>query len=89
MRRHVDAASKHEALALAGVTALRMFIAGDDAGLVCGTAADLAHTMTAAMTKYLGIEAGLLPSPSITFSHLPSPSLAFSGTSASRRWSTR
>jgi len=54
--KHVDAIGKHEELACAGVTALRMFIAGDESGLICGAAADLAHSMTTAMTKYLGIE---------------------------------
>ena len=57
MRTHVDATNKNEELAEAGVTALRMMVAGDDSGLICGSAADVAHTMTVAMTKYLGIEA--------------------------------
>jgi hypothetical protein len=57
MRKHVDATNKNEALAEAGVTALRMMVAGDDSGIICGTAADVAHAMTTAMTKYLGIEA--------------------------------
>ena len=37
--------------------ALRNFIAGDNANVICGSAADIAHTMTEAMAKYLGIEA--------------------------------
>ena len=57
MRKHCDALNKNEALAEAGVTALRMMVAGDESGLICGTAADVAHAMTTAMTKYLGIEA--------------------------------
>ena len=57
MRKHIDAEGKNEELALQSVTALRMFIAGDDTGIICGSAADVAHTMTTAMAKYLGIEA--------------------------------
>ena len=57
MRKHIDEIGKNEKLAQAGVTALRMFVAGDDTGLIVGSAADVAHTMTEAMTKYLGIEA--------------------------------
>jgi hypothetical protein len=56
MRKHITAPNLHEQLADAGVTALRMMVAGDESGLICGSAADLAHTMTTAMTKYLGIE---------------------------------
>ena len=41
---------------MACVTALRMFIAGDDTNIIAGLAADLAHSMTENMTKYLGIE---------------------------------
>ena len=48
---------KNEPLALAGVTALRMMVAGDESHIIAGSAADVAHTMTVAMTKYLGIEA--------------------------------
>ena len=57
MRKHIDAIDKNRELALAGVTALRMMVAGDESGVICGSAADLAHTMTTAMTKYLGVEA--------------------------------
>lgn len=57
LRKHIDAEGKHEMLAAAGVSALRMCIAGDESGMICGAAADVAHTMTTAMTKYLGIEA--------------------------------
>ena len=57
MRKHVDAPGKHEQLASASVTALRMFIAGDESGLIAGSAAEVAHAMTATMTKFLGVEA--------------------------------
>jgi hypothetical protein len=57
MRKHIDEIGKNEQLALAGVTALRMFVAGDESGMIVGSAADVAHVMTTAMTKYLGIEA--------------------------------
>lgn len=57
MRKHVDAEGRNGALAESGVTALRMMVAGDESGLICGTAADVAHAMTTSMTKYLGIEA--------------------------------
>jgi len=57
MRKHVDEIGKNEPLALAGVTALRMFVAGDESSMIVGSAADVAHAMTTAMTKYLGIEA--------------------------------
>ena len=57
MRKHVDAPGKHEELASASVTALRMFIAGDESGLIAGSAAEVAHAMTATMTKFLGVEA--------------------------------
>ena len=57
LRKHVDAAFKNEPIAHAGCLALRNFIAGDESGMICGSAADLAHTMTEAMAKYLGIEA--------------------------------
>jgi len=57
MRKHVDATNKNEQLAQAGVTALRMMVAGDESGLICGSAADVAHALTTTMTKHLGIEA--------------------------------
>ena len=51
MRKHVDAIDKNEPLAQAGVSALRMFVAGDESGMICGSAAEVAHTMTTAMTR--------------------------------------
>ena len=49
--KHIDEIGKNEELAEAGVTALRMFVAGDESGMIAGAAADVAHTMTTAMTK--------------------------------------
>ena len=51
MRKHVDEIGKNEEIALAGVTALRMFVAGDESSIIAGSAAEVAHTMTTAMTK--------------------------------------
>jgi len=56
MQKHLDEEGKNQALAFTCVTSLRMMIAGDDTGMIVGMAADLAHMMTTAMTKYLGIE---------------------------------
>lgn len=57
MRAHVTANGAAAQLAEAGVTALRYFIAGDETGVICGSAAELAHNMTRSMTEYLGVEA--------------------------------
>ena len=74
MRKHIDEIGKNEELALAGVTALRMFVAGDDAGLIAGSAADVAHTMTEAMTKYAPATSTMRPSPPHLPCHAPLPS---------------
>ncbi|KAL1527700.1 hypothetical protein AB1Y20_009086 [Prymnesium parvum] len=56
LRQHVTADGVNELLAHHSCAALRYFIAGDDAGVICGSAAELAHMMATAITAHLGIE---------------------------------